>query len=463
MSVKAEAIKHLFRITDIDNDGFLSRAELHELFKTLGLHDKTLDQTFDHCDASHDGKLSFDEFVDWLFVTGAPLSDPSEPELRLLQLQAKSKNFSFSLWGTSIGSEFATLFQALPDEAVGRVRGALDSNLVFTPASRQHIDLRYLVFEELSEQESQQVLRRIHNACAPPPASCQGFVVLSDVDDTLLPGHDKLGIAGTDRSCDLDGRLYPGALRLHTELRGFLGSNRDYSVLLTARPPMLCASLAAKFHSHSLSGFDVPRLAILPGASGVSMAINAVSILASSYSTLGKTKLARVKEYSLLFPDYAGRFVFLGDDGQADRDIADDMLSSRVPRLRDDGKVEPGDKLLFAFVAIHAVMDSAGSYKYTEEQRASQVSDLRAKHAAVKPPASISVPHGHPAQCIASTPGCSDKALPIFHRFFYFLDYADLAQQLANAGWITSRQKSSILQAVSTDVQEHGPHWQASA
>eukprot|EP00930_Biecheleria_cincta_P032794 TRINITY_DN22732_c0_g1_i2.p1 TRINITY_DN22732_c0_g1~~TRINITY_DN22732_c0_g1_i2.p1 ORF type:complete len:240 (+),score=34.09 TRINITY_DN22732_c0_g1_i2:57-722(+) len=215
----AEAVKQHFRAVDTDRNGFVSRAELLALFETLGLRDELFDRIFDHCDANHDGKLSFDEFVDWVFLSDVPLSDPGEPEVRLLQLQAKSKNISYSLWGTSIGKELAELFEALPDEGVGRVRGILDSNLVFTPASRQHIDLRHLVFKELSMPDRQRVLRRIHSACAPPPASCQGFVVLSDVDDTLLPGHDTFGIAGTDRSCELDGRFYPGVLRLHAELQ----------------------------------------------------------------------------------------------------------------------------------------------------------------------------------------------------------------------------------------------------
>merc|ERR1712194_179267 len=67
------------------------------------------------------------------------------------------------------------------------------------------------------------------------------YVVLSDVDDTILPGADHFKIAGVDRSWALDGSLYPGVVSMHEELRG-TGPD-DYTILFTARPPTMCKKL----------------------------------------------------------------------------------------------------------------------------------------------------------------------------------------------------------------------------
>merc|ERR1719329_574319 len=92
------------------------------------------------------------------------------------------------------------------------------------------------------------------------------LIVISDVDDTLLPASDALGIGGQDCSWTHDGRVYPGVARLHSELRG--GNPPDvYSVLLTARPPKLCADLVRKLPT--IAGATNPRMAILPGPGGV--------------------------------------------------------------------------------------------------------------------------------------------------------------------------------------------------
>merc|ERR1712176_1111766 len=142
-------------------------------------------------------------------------------------------------------------------------------------------------------------------------------------DDTLLPGHDVLKLAGEDRSANLDGSLYPGVVQLHKELRG---SGPDcYSVLLTARPPSLCAKLKHKLAD--IAGDEHhQRMSILPGATLMKAVWNALWIELGDCTELGKTKLVRFGEYMQLFPDMCGNFVFIGDDGQADSDITDKML-----------------------------------------------------------------------------------------------------------------------------------------
>ena len=55
----------------------------------------------------------------------------------------------------------------------------------------------------------------------------------------------------------------------------------------------------------------------------MTMAFNAVRVLTGRYSRLGEVKVNRVKEYAALFPEYVGRFVFIGDDGQGDMKAAE--------------------------------------------------------------------------------------------------------------------------------------------
>jgi hypothetical protein len=156
---------------------------------------------------------------------------------------------------------------------------------------------------------------------------------------------------------------------------------------------------------------------------------NLAGILAAgNYEELGRKKLQRLEEYVRLFPEWAGQFVFIGDDGQADLAVAGDVLSmvdleTNIP--------------LFAFVAIKAVCDESGFVVPHESQQAS-CEKLRAAH----PPVS---PVGQPKR----------------HRFFYFSTYEDLAQQLAashdfgadisHPGWISQVQCERVLNAADRD------------
>lgn len=371
---------------------------------------------------------------DLLFASRAP--DNAEARIMALQrvegLQGTLGNAQIS----ELAVHFAGLFEDLNDAAADRVRKALDSNLVFR-RDGSAVDLRSLVFKGLSEQDRDRVLARItrlsagrrrassigETTAALPAAEGEGaaavperppLIVISDVDDTLLPASDALGIGGQDRSWTLDGRVYPGVARLHRELRG--GNPPDvYSVLLTARPPKLCADLVRKLPT--IAGVTTPRMAILPGPGGVEMMRNVTGILGGDYTDLGKKKVARLREYVSLFPEKAGSFALLGDDGQADLQAASEMLALVDPST---------GASIVAFIAIHAVRGEDGFVVPSEEQRR-WVQVLRSAH----PPVSGSF---KPRQ-----------------RFFYYGTYEDLAEQLAVDGWLSPLQCGAVIHAADRD------------
>eukprot|EP00930_Biecheleria_cincta_P070737 TRINITY_DN58350_c0_g1_i1.p1 TRINITY_DN58350_c0_g1~~TRINITY_DN58350_c0_g1_i1.p1 ORF type:complete len:730 (-),score=109.51 TRINITY_DN58350_c0_g1_i1:402-2591(-) len=363
----------------------------------------------------------------------------SEAEAKLMALhKLEAKTYQRS--DSRLLVELATLFEFLPDDAVLRVRAELDSGLIFRQDGSA-ADLRALVFDDMKRADRLKVLRRIYHACSPPPAEHRGFVVLSDVDDTLLPGHDALKISGSDRSWHLDGRLYPGVSRLHRELRNGLREScgGDYSVLLTARPPFLVQSLGKKLRR--ITGVQKPRMSILPGAEGTWKAVkNAWRVLTGDYNQLGETKVERIKEYAQLFPEFAGRFVFIGDDGQADLKAAEEMLgltvSSLGPLVGNTAGLK-ADTPLLAFAAIHATVVQQGScptFALHPRERLATINRIRQQRRAVK------TCHSN-----GQASGLS------YHRFFYFEDYAELAKNLEGAGWIYSEQLDAILAAHKRD------------
>jgi hypothetical protein len=89
-TMKAKAVKDLFKLGDRDQDGTISRSELEKLFATLGVSaeeefDKLFkasmefDKLFKASDTNNDGKLQYDEFVDWLFKAGDRASQDQKP------------------------------------------------------------------------------------------------------------------------------------------------------------------------------------------------------------------------------------------------------------------------------------------------------------------------------------------------------------------------------------------------
>lgn len=362
-------------------------------------------------------------------------SQISEAEARLRSLhKLEAKVYQKS--DSRLLLEMAHLFEFLPDDSVLRVRAELDSGLIFRQDGTA-ADLRALVFDDLNKGDRLRVLRRIYHACSPPPAERRGFVVVSDVDDTLLPGHDALKISGSDRSWHLDGRLYPGVSRLHRELRNGLRESHgaDYSVLLTARPPFLVQSLGQKLKR--IAGVRQPRMSILPGADGAWKAVkNAWRVLTGTYDQLGEKKVERIKEYAQLFPEYAGRFVFIGDDGQADLKAAEEMLGLTIGHLGPLVANTAGlksDTPLLAFAAIHATVLEQGStatFALHPRKRVATVNQIRHQYKGIKSHAATGL---------------------LYHRFFYFEDYAELAKDLNAAGWIYSDQLDAIIAAHKRD------------
>jgi len=170
-------------------------------------------------------------------------------------------------------------------------------------------------------------------------------------------------------------------------------------------------------------------MAILPGKGGAAMCKNLVNILRGNYTNLGNAKLLRFVQYSLLFPDYAGRFVFIGDDGQADLDAAQEMLALQSHQVAGSRTETTPDVPIIAFIAIHAVRNSAGVFNVPEQDRIKKVQELRDKFPRV-----------------ADAPGAARNDLPL-HRFFYYEDVKDLARQLRKAGWLDLAQQDAITMA----------------
>ncbi|KJE91491.1 calcium-binding protein p22 [Capsaspora owczarzaki ATCC 30864] len=74
---REDKVRFAFRLYDVDNDGFVSPADLHEVLKMLvGVHvsedqlRQIIDSTIQEADTiDHDGKLSFPEFAEVLKTT----------------------------------------------------------------------------------------------------------------------------------------------------------------------------------------------------------------------------------------------------------------------------------------------------------------------------------------------------------------------------------------------------------
>merc|ERR1712039_132267 len=116
-----------------------------------------------------------------------------------------------------------------------------------------------------------------------------------------------------------------------------------YSVCLTARPPLLVHSIPSKFPT--ICGAK-GQMSVLPG--GTALVENTLRILEGNRKTIdtendvpdeqeyrsrlecfraiGEQKVERFKEYWRIFPELAGRYCFIGDDGQADLLAMEQML-----------------------------------------------------------------------------------------------------------------------------------------
>mmetsp|Transcript_133685 Transcript_133685/g.260313 ORF Transcript_133685/g.260313 Transcript_133685/m.260313 type:complete len:691 (-) Transcript_133685:205-2277(-) len=62
-----ESIKAAFKNADLNGDGYISKDELHSVFNSIGQWtDEEFDELYAAADTSQDGKLSYDEFLDWV-------------------------------------------------------------------------------------------------------------------------------------------------------------------------------------------------------------------------------------------------------------------------------------------------------------------------------------------------------------------------------------------------------------
>jgi len=181
------------------------------------------------------------------------------------------------------------------------------------------------------------------------------------------------------------------------------------------------------------------------------MTVNFLRVLAGKYSSLGSLKVSRLNEYALMFPECAGRFVFIGDDGQADFEAASEMLllfPPQLPGLHTEGLQRADERPLVAFVAVKAVQLGEG-YAVPLWKRSVCTMKMRSLYPPVPAEASgIAMSEENPN---------AER-----HRFFYFTDYGDLAKQLTEAGWLKASQCRSIVRAIERD-SNHDPLQRASA
>jgi len=168
--------------------------------------------------------------------------------------------------------------------------------------------------------------------------------------------------------------------------------------------------------------------------------------LAGNYTRLGTTKVARVVEYAALFPEIVGRFVFIGDDGQADLEASLQMLGLTAPASgaqEGNGEVPAPEQFLLAFVAVHAVnlgaTDEDSGFVVPERQRSELVRRVRIKYS----PLSVERSQTDSVE--------GEASVPLRHRFFYFENYQDLAKQLCDAGWLNAEQEQAVERAAKRD------------
>lgn len=352
----------------------------------------------------------------------------------LLTLQQAIAYWPHSLHQVELATVFRDLFVQLSEDDLRAVRLELDTNLVFRQDG-VHVDLRALVFDVLDSASRRDVLSHMINTCKWTPGGLKlhedagglkkRFVVLTDVDDTLKPGHDPFHVTGEDRSWRMDGSLYPGVVQMHRELRG--DGPDDFSVILTARTARNCKSLPSKL-SRLIGGEDKPRLSILSGSSSTMGSVERfvkTKISKTKFRrTVGQQKIIRLKQYAQLYPDFAGQFVFIGDDGQADSDASVEMLAQKVPGT---------DQHVLAFVAIHAVRNKDGTFKIHPQER----EDIIRIRREAFPPIDQRSSDSHVLDPAAFPPQRESVQQAQGQRFFYYENYGDLASQLSEAGWIS--------------------------
>jgi len=95
-----DVIKETFRGADENKDGFISRNELQSVFSLLGC-DLDLQCLMDAADKNADGRLCYEEFID--FVKASQLRMPGEIEALISAKIEECKSVGMD-WMASFGS-----------------------------------------------------------------------------------------------------------------------------------------------------------------------------------------------------------------------------------------------------------------------------------------------------------------------------------------------------------------------
>lgn len=172
-------------------------------------------------------------------------------------------------------------------------------------ATADHHDLEHLVFEDLDEDLSDQLLEHIAEQAGDNDGG--DIRVLSDIDDTVkCVIHDRRYPRGT---------IYPGVVSLLTKLDRGAAAEPDRPgdiTFVTARPggPQ---GLIEQYTRGKLSHLGLPPHSVMGGS----------FLNLHTKAAIKDRKLENMERDRLLFPE--ARMVFIGDSGQADGDVGAEM------------------------------------------------------------------------------------------------------------------------------------------
>ena len=234
-----------------------------------------------------------------------------------------------------------------------RLRRALfPSSTVSSNNKKRHrrvvnnFDLQYVVLKDLVREHQIEVLQHFALSASDSVKDTPMIKVLSDIDDTVVAGFKDRRIPSST--------LYPGAISFLTSLMHCSNESRKLSqnnlpvAFLTARPSGFRQSLAGYTRSQ-----------IRKQTKGSAMDSGGVTVLAGSVSTglnhsrIAKMKLRNFILHKSMYPEMM--FLFVGDNGQGDKILAQDMIEKYpnhvrgafIHRIEDKGETE--DEGIFMF------------------------------------------------------------------------------------------------------------------
>ena len=263
----------------------------------------------------------------------------------LLRFQTAEQNYAGPVEKTH-DAEYARLWLELflrvkVDDCL-RARCETNARLAFRRRDGTLLDVSF-VRRRLTLDDDRRLLARLRDAArAAPAVERPPLRVVSDMDDTMMPGgHSRLGIAGRDTTAP-PGVLFPGCAALHRELGA--GSEPHYSTILTARPAALVRPLLESQRGRELLQRVGPHLAILPGASAVvDIGRNLKNILVSNltaiapWADLAAYEAHARRRYGALADHKIKAFAFFAEaypDVGASANIALSKAAHRRPRGR---------------------------------------------------------------------------------------------------------------------------------